>query len=220
MELYTGMSEEQFVQTIESLVYYDQLLEIIGEQAPLEEEGITAVNVEDLLLNSREDALAVIERLRGGESIRLVATSYGLTPQSGDIVRTVRRRDADASEQGLPADIVNAIFDASPNDVIGPFATDAGWYVARIVDLDLDFLQADDVSAARSEYFRQWIIARLDDPTYTFDYENWMDFIPTDPFPEDVSPLMRDEAFKLPEDPFVEDDEATPTSLPFGNSPR
>jgi hypothetical protein len=220
MELYTGMTEAQFIETVEALVYYDQLLEVIGEQAPLEEEGIIAVNVEDLLLNSREDALEVIDRLRDGGALRSVATSYGLEPQSGDTVRTVRRRDADASEQGLPADIVDAVFDASAGDVIGPFATDAGWYVARIIDLDLDFLQADDVGAARTEFFRQWIISRLDDPTYTVDYENWMDFIPTDPLPKDVSPLMRDEAFTLPDDPFAEDDEVPPTPLPFGNSPR
>lgn len=222
MELYTGMTEEQFIETVEALVYYDQLLEIIGEQAPLEEEGITAVNVEDLLLDDRDDALEAIDRLRAGESLPIVAAAFGLQPQSGDTVRTVRRSDADAgaSEQGLPADIVNAIFDATPGDVIGPFATDAGWYVARVVDLELDFLQADDVGAARAEFFRQWIIERLDDPEYTVDYENWMDFVPTDPFAQDVSSLMHDEAFTRPDDLFGSDEESTPTPLPFGNSPR
>ena len=222
MQVVTGMTEAQFVEAIEALVYYDQLLEIIGEQALLEDEGITAVQVEDILMNSREDAIAVIDRLRNGEELPIIASTYGLTPQSGDSIRTVRRRDADAgaSAQGLPADIVNAIFDATPGNVIGPFATDAGWYVAKIIDIELDFLQADDIGAIRTEYFRQWIIGRLDDPDYTVDYDNWTDFIPTDPFPEDVSPEMRTENFILPVDPFAVDGEATPTPLPLGNSPR
>ncbi|CAG0947738.1 hypothetical protein ANRL1_04487 [Anaerolineae bacterium] len=65
----------------------------------------------------------------------------------------------------------------------------------------------------------------MDDSEYTslLEKENglelYRDFIPLDPLPQDVSPMMRDEFVKLPENAYEADD-PTPTAIPLGNSPR
>lgn len=216
MQLYTGMSEQQFVEHMRALTYYDQLGQIIGALAPRPDaRSVTAVSVQDLLLDSREAAVQVTSRLRDGESIIAIAVDYGLTSSTGQYQRTVKR-----SEEGLPEAIIESIFAAEEGDVIGPFATDSGWYVARIGGVELDIARPSDLEANRKEFLRLWIVERLEDPNYTTNYENWHDFIPTDPLPRDVSPMMRDEFFKQPSDPFVGIGEPTPTPEPLGISPR
>ncbi|MCB9436462.1 MAG: peptidyl-prolyl cis-trans isomerase [Anaerolineales bacterium] len=215
MQLYTGMTEQQFIEHVRALTYYDQLSLIIGDLAPdPTAESITAVNVQDLLLDTREDAATVADRMRNGESILRIAVEYGLSPTADETERRVSRSD------DLPEDILNAIFAANEGDVIGPFATDSGWYVARIGGVELDIASPSDLDAARKEFVRLWIVEKLDDPTYTVNYENWMEFVPTDPLPQDVSPMMRDEFVTYPDNPFVDVGEPTPTPEPLSISPR
>lgn len=215
MMLYTGMSEEQFLETIKALVYYNQLGEIIGRQAPLPEADVVGeLEIQDILVDSREDALEVRERLLEGENIQGIAASFGMTLGENATSRTLTRGD-----ESVTAEIETALFSATDGDVVGPIATDSGWYVALVLGRQLDFAQPADIEALRQEYYQNWIIARLDDPNYSVDYSNWQDFVPFDPLPKDVSPLMRDEFFVLPEFPFA-GDQPTPTLLPIGNAPR
>jgi hypothetical protein len=97
------------------------------------------------------------------------------------------------------------IFAASPGDIIGPVATDNGWYVAKIGEPRLDIASPSDLEAIRNEYFLAWVRARLDDPSIVEAFENWQDFTPIDPMPQDVSPLLRTEnfIFNIDEDPFA-----------------
>lgn len=219
MRLYTGMTEEQFVESMRALTYYDALQQEISRQFEIPVgEGITAVNVQDMLLDTREEALDVQRRLLDGETITAIAASYGLTAADGATERQIKR-----SEENLPDDIIDAIFAAEEGEVIGPFATEQGWYVARILDTELDTLEPADIQALRDEFFRQWIVERLDDPDYTTEYDNWQQFVPTDPLPQDLSPMMRDEFFNSPsmiENMLIDPELPTPTPLPLGISPR
>ncbi|GIK62327.1 MAG: hypothetical protein BroJett018_01210 [Chloroflexota bacterium] len=220
LELYTGMSEEQFLETVRALVYYEQLRVIIGDQAELPETTVTSVTVQDAFFDSRADALDVIERLQAGEALVDIARDYGKSPSNGETQREIQR-----DTEGLNEELINAVFEATPGMVIGPFPSSAGWYVANILDRKLDIPNPGDLQAVKDEYFRQWILAKMDDPEYTtlLEKENglelYRDFIPLDPLPQDVSPMMRDEFVKLPENAYEEDD-PTPTAIPLGNSPR
>lgn len=198
MQLYTGLTEGDFLRLIQSQAYYDELERIIGAEAPLPNaEIVVEVSVQDLLANSPTTANEVRERLLAGESMLEIAGSLGLSSASGEIVRTIRRGD-----ETLPEDIIEAIFDAQSGDVLGPIATDNGWYVALIGSPQLDVPAPSDLEAIRHEYFLAWMQNQLDDPIVAQDYDNWRAFIPLDPLPQDVSPLMRTEYFILPEDPF------------------
>ena len=213
--LYTGMEEDQFIEIMQGITYYETLRAIISDQAPIETEGITAATVEDIILDSREDAVDVRQRLIDGEPMSIVAASYGKSTSTGETERVVRRDD-----EGLTTDLLDAIYNGDAGDVLGPFPTEAGWYVVHIIGFELDILRPTDVDAIRREYYRQWIIERLDDPEYTTDFDNWRDFVPADPLPQDVSPYMRDEFFTLPDDPFADFLDATATPEPLGVSPR
>ncbi len=219
MQLYTGMTEEQFKQSLRALTYYSLLREEISSQynVSVDEDNIIAINVQDILLPTEEEALDVRQRFMEGESINSIAASYDMTAADGATQRQIRRGDTD-----LPLEIVDAIFDAEENSVVGPIETSNGWYVARVMDSELITLEPDEISALRNEFFRQWIVERLDDPDYTVVYDNWQEYVPTDPLPQDLSPLMRDEFFNSPsmvEQMFGEMNLPTPTSRPLGTSP-
>lgn len=216
MQTYTGMTEAQFVEHIRALTFYQQLRQIIGEQATLpNEDVITAATVQDILLDTREEALEFIDGLENGQNFQQAAEAIGKAPENGNASRMVRR-----NTEGLTDELKFAIFNAEIDDVIGPIATEAGWYVAKILDFDLDVASPSDIQALRESYFRNWIVERLDDPEYTTIYENWEDFVPTRPLPEDISPVLRTENFILPDSPFSPVDEPTPTALPIGSAPR
>ncbi len=216
MQLYSGMSEAQFLEHIRSLAYYQELSEIIGAQAELpRDEIISQATVQDIIMDSREDALAVIERLGEGEQLFALAREYGKLPTDGSTERDITR-----GTEGLPDDIKSAIFNAEQGEIIGPFPTSEGWYLARVVSFVVDIPQPADLQSIREEYYRQWILERMDDPDYTTEYDNWLSFVPKDPLPRDISPLLSDDNFVLPDSPFEDLDGPTPTPIPLGNSPR
>jgi hypothetical protein len=41
----------------------------------------------------------------------------------------------------------------------------------------------------------------MDDTSYVEDFQNWEEYIPQEPIPQDVSPMLRDEYVTLPETP-------------------
>ena len=216
MQLYSGMSESQFLEHIRALAYYQQLREIIGEQAELpRNEIISQSTVQDIIMDTREDAVDVIERLGEGEQLFALAREYGKLPTEGSTERTITR-----GTEGLPDDIKSAIFNANQGEIIGPFPAAEGWYLARIVSYEVDIPQPADLQALKEEHYRTWIVERLDDPNYTIDFDNWLGFVPDDPLPEDISPYLQTENFILPDSSFEDIGGATPTPIPLGNSPR
>lgn len=216
MQLYSAMSEAQFLEHIRALAYYQQMSEIIGAQAELpRDQIISQATVQDIIMDTRDDALDVIDRLGEGEQLFALAREYGKLPTEGSTERDITR-----GTEGLPDAIKTAIFDAEEGDIIGPFPTSEGWYLALVVSFVVDIPQPADLQAVREEHYRQWILERMDDPEYTINHDNWLSFVPKDPLPRDISPLLSDDNFVLPDSPFEEIDGATPTPIPLGNSPR
>lgn len=181
---------------IRARVYYNQLKFLIGQE-PGAVSASETVNigrsVEDILVGTEAAAEDVAARLRAGESMGDVAASLGLTTTTGQASRTVRRFDP-----ALPDAVLDAIFDAGADEVVGPFALPEGWYVARVGREVFEVPSPQEVDAMRERYFLDWVEGRMDDPSYTEDYENWFDYIPQEPLPQDVSPLLREENMILP----------------------
>ncbi|CAG0947737.1 hypothetical protein ANRL1_04486 [Anaerolineae bacterium] len=146
LRLYTGMDEAQFLETVRALVYYEQLRVAIGDQAELPETTVTSVTVQDAFFDSRADALDVIERLQAGEALVDIARDYGKSPSNGETQREIQR-----DTEGLDEELINAVFDATPGMVIGPFPSSAGWYVANILDRKLDIPAPGDLQAVKDE---------------------------------------------------------------------
>jgi parvulin-like peptidyl-prolyl isomerase len=201
MELYTGMSEGQFLEIMRGLTFYEQLAEIIGDQAPIEDYQVgelpTAITVQDITLNSQEDALEAIELLDGGATLTSLERRFGVLGQSEDNRRVTR------GTEGFPETVIDAIFDAEIGDVVGPFPITEGWYVAVVLEEELDILEPADIAQIEEDFYVDWINAQVDDPELVTTDELWRDFVPTDPLPQDVSPMMRSENFIVPTDPFL-----------------
>lgn len=196
MRAYTGMTEEEFRHMIRARVYYNQLKLLIGQE-PGAVSASDDVNigrrVEDILVSSEAMAVDVAARLRAGEAMGEITASLGLTSATGEASRTVRR-----SDPTLPDTVLEAIFSAQVDEVVGPFALPEGWYVARVGREVFEVPSPQEVGAIRERYFLDWVEARMDDPSYTEDYENWFAHIPQEPLPQDVSPLLREENMILP----------------------
>ncbi len=198
LETYAGMTEEEFRKIVRARTLYSQLEFIMSHEpgvVDLEQTARVGVQVQDIVLPELETAEAVVERLEAGEALRDVAQSLGYNPASEEEWRVLRW-----SEEGITEDVRQAVVKAAPNDVIGPIEIPQGYYVARVGTEVFDVLSPEDVDALRKDYFLNWVESQMDDPEYVIDYDNWLDYTPQEPLPHDVSPLLRDENFTLPDD--------------------
>jgi parvulin-like peptidyl-prolyl isomerase len=198
MTTYSGMTEEEFRRVVRARTLYAQLKFLISNEPEALEAAQTApggVEVQDILTPTVEEAEAIITRLQAGESVREIAVSLGMTPQSEDEWRTVR-----ISDENTPQDVLDALFNAQPGEIIGPIATERGWYVALVGAPVVDALTPKEIDALKEQYFLKWVESKMDDPDYVEDFANWSAYIPQEPLPQDVSPLLRDENVILPED--------------------
>ena len=196
IQTYAGMSEEQFRRIIRAQTYYDQLKFLIGQEAPIntENEAVVGVKMQDIVVNSEEEALQVAERLAAGEPLSTIAADLGYDTTNGEDSRVLRR-----SDPNLPDSLLRAIFNAKPGEIVGPVLIPQGFYVGRVGEQVVDVLSPQDIEKKREDYFLDWIEARMDDADYVEDYGDWVDDTPQEPLPQDISPLMRDENFTIPE---------------------
>ncbi len=61
-------------------------------------------------------------------------------------------------------------------------------------------LNPEDIDALREDNFLNWIEGQMDDPAVVEDLFDWVVYTPQEPLPRDVSPLMSEENFTIPED--------------------
>lgn len=196
IQTYAGMSEEQFRRIIRAQTYYDQLKFLIGQEAPIdtEHEAVVGVKMQDIIVESEEEAQQIAQRLAAGEPLNTIAADLGYDTTNTDDSRVLRRGDPN-----LPDSLLRVIFNAKPGEIVGPVLIPQGFYVGRVGEQVVDVLSPQDIEKLREDYFLSWVEERMDDPDYVEDYGDWVDYTPQEPLPRDVSPLMRDENFTLPE---------------------
>ncbi len=196
IETYAGMSEEQFRRIIRAQAYYDQLKFLIGQEAPIdtENEAVVGVRMQDIIVDSEDEALEIARRLANGEPLRDIAADLGYDTDNVEDSRVLRR-----SDPNLPDSLLQVIFNAQPGEIIGPVLIPQGFYVGRVGEQVIDVLSPQDIEKLREDYFLDWVEGRMDDPDYVEDYGDWLNYTPQEPLPRDVSPLMHDENFTLPE---------------------
>lgn len=212
MEMFSGMTEEDFRRMVRARVLYSQLKFLIGQEPeaiPSYDEARVGMEVQDIVVNTRPEAEQVAERLQEGEALRLIAADLGYEPTAaGDASRVLRWTEA----QTLGEDVIQAVATAEPGTVVGPIATDLGWWVGIVLEPVIDQLAPTDIDALREQHFLNWIEERMDDPDYVEDYDNWFEHVPQEPLPRDVSPVLVEENVVIPQewgdDPFGTGDAA------------
>ncbi len=197
LKIYTGMTEEDFRRVVRARTLYSQLKFLISNEpgaTAAAQEAAMGLQVQDLIIATEDEADAIIGRLEAGETVRDIAASLDMTPQSDAEWRIVSPND-----ESLPEDVRTAIFSAQPGDIVGPIETSRGWYVAIIGTMVRGNLSVEELDSVRERYFLNWVESKMDDPEYVEDFRNWAAYIPQEPLPQDVSPLLRDENVIMPE---------------------
>lgn len=202
IDTYANMSENEFRRIIRARTLYNQLSFLIQQEPeaiPTTGEVVSGVEVQDIVVDTLEEAEDVVARLEAGEAMGDIAQSFGLNAEGGAASRVVG-----IGNQVLPASVIDAIFAAEPDTVVGPLPTSEGWYVAWVIGEKFDALSPSEIEAYRERYFLDWVESRMDDPLLVEDYDNWLDYTPVEPLPRDVSPLLTEEYIIMPDlgDPF------------------
>ncbi len=197
IKTYANMSEEEFRRIVRARTLYTQLEFLIShdpDAIPTDQQARVGVDMQDIVVSSQAEAQVIADRLRAGEPLSDIAASLGYAPSSPDSSRLLRWSDPNLTDE-----VLSAVFEANPGDVVGPFQITAGWYVGKVGEEVFDALSPKDIDALRKQYFLKWVEDKMDDPAYVTDYNNWIDYTPQEPLPQDVSPLLRDENIILPE---------------------
>ncbi len=193
---FSGLSEEEFRRIVRARTLYEQLEFVISNQPEAlaaAQQGVSGVEVQDIVVETEELGADIAARLADGESMAAIATSLGFVAQSDAEWHTVS-----ASSREYPAAVLAAVLDAESGQIVGPLAIDGGWYVALVGEPATRIPDPAEITVLKRQYFLDWVEARMDDPDYVIDYDNWRAYIPQEPLPVDVSPLLRDENVILP----------------------
>lgn len=196
IDTYANMSEEEFRRIIRDQTLYNQLKYEIQLETEIDASGETVVGVtmQDMIVTSESEAEIIAQRLAEGESLFEIAVSLGYAPSGDDIERVIRLGGED-----LPSSVIDMIFDAKQGDVLGPVFVIDGWYVGKVGTQVIDMLNPEDIDALREDNFLKWVESQMDDPAVVEDQIDWVMYTPQEPLPRDVSPLMSDENFTIPE---------------------
>lgn len=208
IEHYAGMTENEFRRIVRAFTLYQELEDIIGHEPGVipQDQQQAGVEMEDVIVQTEQEAQQIADGLRDGGSLRQIMTGLGYEVPEGQSTHVVG-----AADSSLPANVSALIFAAAPGDVVGPVeVAGQGWYVGRVGQQVMDILAPEEVDVLRRQHFLDWMEAKMDDQSYVIDYENWVEFTPQEPLPRDVSPLLSEENFILPEPTL----EPAPTSTP------
>lgn len=196
IDTYAGMSEEEFLRVIRAQTLYTQLKYVVQQEADINASGetVAGVQMQDIIVQNEAEAQEIAARLVAGESLYEIALSLSYTPSGEGTERVVR-----IGNQDLPSSVIDLIFSAAQGDVLGPIFIVDGWYVGKVGSQVVDVLNPEDIDALREDHFLTWVEGQMDDPAVVTDFVDWVPYTPQEPLPRDVSPLMRDENFQLPQ---------------------
>ena len=125
---YYGLSDEEFREVMATDLLQAKLSHYLENQVPEVGALVPQVHVQAILVDSEEEAVAVVERLDGGEDFATVAEEH---------------RQGDGDLGWLPRRIMSPTFDEVAFDpdlaldtVIEPFPTDEGYYIIKVLERD------------------------------------------------------------------------------------
>ncbi len=143
-----GMSEEAFRALLEMNVLRRELQEALAEEVPTSGEQIHARHI---LVETEEEARAVLDRLEAGEDFAALANELSLdtATEDGDLGWFARGQMVTAFEE--------AAFALEAEEISDPIETTFGWHIIQLLERDPDRPFEEDVleqrkAAALSEW--------------------------------------------------------------------
>jgi parvulin-like peptidyl-prolyl isomerase len=122
-----GMSEASFRRLFESSLYTNKLQEALGQEIPTVEEQTQARHI---LVETEEEAQAVLERLEAGEDFADLADELSLdtATEGGDLGWFPRGQ--------MVAEFEEVAFSLEPRAVSEPVQTSFGYHIIQVLDRD------------------------------------------------------------------------------------
>ncbi len=169
----TDVDEATYRQIMRTVVLRDKLLEALGEEIPTAEEQAHARHI---LVETEDEAQAVIERLEAGEDFADLAAELSTDPGSaadgGDLGFVPRGRFVD------PVDEV--VFTLPIGEVSEPIQSQFGWHIVEVLEREVRDLSPQDYLQKQRLALNEW----LSDTRVEADIEDFwtVDKAPPDPF--------------------------------------
>lgn len=151
----TGFSEEDFRHLIESSLYRQKVEEALTADLPTTAEQVHARHI---LVNTREEAQQVLDRLAAGEAFedlaRELSTDTSSAQNGGDLGWFPRGR--------MVAPFEEVAFALAPGETSGIVETDFGFHIIQVLEREENRpLDPTDLTAARQRFLDQWYTERL-----------------------------------------------------------
>jgi parvulin-like peptidyl-prolyl isomerase len=148
----TGMSEAEYGETVKADLLWDQMEEFVGQQVPTSELQIHARHI---LVETREEAEAVLERLEAGEDFAALAEELSQDPGSGE-----DGGDLGWFPQGrMVPEFDEAAFSLSPGETSDVVETSFGFHIILVEERDEEReLDPAMLEQRIGEAFQVWLL--------------------------------------------------------------
>jgi parvulin-like peptidyl-prolyl isomerase len=169
----TDVDEATYRQIMRTVVLRDKLLEALGEEIPTAEEQAHARHI---LVETEDEAQAIIERLEAGEDFADLAAELSTDPGSaangGDLGFVPRGRFVDTVDE--------AVFTLPIGEVSEPIQSQFGWHIVEVLEREVRDLSPQDYLQKQRLALSEW----LGDARVEADIEDFwtVDKAPPDPF--------------------------------------
>ena len=175
-----GVSEKYFRKYIETYLYNQKLYEEIVKQVERDKDHVWARHI---LVSDQETAIAVLNRLEGGDSWELIAEELSLDTSNksrgGDLGWFTKGKMIEPFEK--------AAFELEIGQISNPIETPYGWHIIQVLGRELRPLNDSDYQSAQSGFYNNWF-AEIKAKTSVEIFPVWKDHIPTEP---SISQAMR-----------------------------
>jgi parvulin-like peptidyl-prolyl isomerase len=148
----TGMSEAEYGETVKADLLWDKMEEFVGQQVPTSELQIHARHI---LVETKEEAEAVLERLEAGEDFAALAEELSQDPGSGE-----EGGDLGWFPQGrMVPEFDEVAFSLSPGEISDAVETSFGFHIIMIEERDEEReLDPAMLEQRIGEAFQVWLL--------------------------------------------------------------
>ena len=164
-----NLTEETVDSQLRDLALQDLVAEELGDELDVDDSAVQAryeetygtASARHILVETEEEAQAVIDRLEAGEDFAEVAQEVSTDPSaaqnSGDLGEFTRGQ--------MVPEFSEAVFGAEEGEIVGPVETDFGYHVIEVLELDQgppleeveDEIRDELLEGDRNEVVQEWL---------------------------------------------------------------
>lgn len=155
----TGVDNAEYRSIVRAGLLLDKVREYIADQVPAEAEQ---TNVSHIQVDTREEAVAVLDRLNAGEDFALVASEVSTDTQTaangGELGWFVKQE----LEPVFGPVFETAAFSLSPGEYSDPISGPMGWHIVTVNERAVRLLSERQLQAQQQQAFSDWVTQAME----------------------------------------------------------